>query len=652
MDHSVALSSKSASSDPAIASPSALLAPSEGPTRRGSSTDTSEADFSSELRHHQTSQKEENRNASGLWPSARASKPTEDRSADPAKDGNTVELTSEGPSAALRLSELRGHRGQPVGGEARSLAPVPPSDPATELCSTPPLAATESNDEGGELGGESVDSGSDAHSSAAEDLLRILSLGQITSTATLPMSLPLLVSAPPPALGAALSSAEVERQQGSSSFALPETSRVSDSADLALSPEIFGQGLPSVSQGLSVLPSVAAAVGSADRNVEAAGPAAAWEMQSSMIAGLSALSEGPLVNPEGNAEPAAALSGLAAEAMGGEFASKAQDRSGSRLVETFETVLPEVGTPEAAMRAGGTSTARSVESMPQKFDVTADTDLNPSLLNGGAALGHSLVEGAQTAAGTFEGFDSQNERRAQGEDRASGVLSSLNPPFETRVATALEVEPESLILSPLGLQPGAALRQEILSRVMEVRSQGSGSMNVVLRPDAGTQLNVQLRSHRGEVEVMVVMERGESGPLRAAWEGLQQSLAQQGVRLSDLDAAKGATRDATAQQISQLAGPELDRLKVLDSGTSGFGGSDTGSNSNRHSRSPAQDPFLPNEQGNNAGRDHSRAQDPSNPQLRTSLGMTSSQAGSPRAGSSVAGVTLRSLTANHLETWA
>lgn len=72
-----------------------------------------------------------------------------------------------------------------------------------------------------------------------------------------------------------------------------------------------------------------------------------------------------------------------------------------------------------------------------------------------------------------------------------------------------------------------------------VKKHGSDSMAVVLRPDAETELFVHLSQSNGQVEATIRCERGDLHQLGAVWSQLQDSLAQQKIRLAPLQEAAG-----------------------------------------------------------------------------------------------------------------
>jgi hypothetical protein len=75
---------------------------------------------------------------------------------------------------------------------------------------------------------------------------------------------------------------------------------------------------------------------------------------------------------------------------------------------------------------------------------------------------------------------------------------------------------------------------------------------MVLRPDAETELFVHLSQRNGQVEVTVRCERGDVQLLGALWGQLQESLAQQRVRLAPLQ--EGSSNHSN---FNQSAGSDL-----------------------------------------------------------------------------------------------
>ncbi len=103
------------------------------------------------------------------------------------------------------------------------------------------------------------------------------------------------------------------------------------------------------------------------------------------------------------------------------------------------------------------------------------------------------------------------------------VISSDRPASDSLIAGASDTTGKVERISKL-----------VLGEVALVKQHSSDSMAVVLRPDAETELFVHLTQRNGQIEATVRCERGDLQHLGALWGQLQESLAQQKVRLAPL----------------------------------------------------------------------------------------------------------------------
>jgi hypothetical protein len=78
------------------------------------------------------------------------------------------------------------------------------------------------------------------------------------------------------------------------------------------------------------------------------------------------------------------------------------------------------------------------------------------------------------------------------------------------------------------------LHLQIANGAMELRAARAGSMSVVIRPDAHTEMVLHLKLQNGLVNVEAQMQRGDSASLHSHWGQLQQTLSHQGIRLNSL----------------------------------------------------------------------------------------------------------------------
>lgn len=96
-----------------------------------------------------------------------------------------------------------------------------------------------------------------------------------------------------------------------------------------------------------------------------------------------------------------------------------------------------------------------------------------------------------------------------------------------------EVAPAEII--PVKTVDAAQLVETIRTEVSSVIHRGETNMTVVLRPDSGTQLSLDVSIGRdGTIHAQARCERGDFQTLNAQWPQLQQSLAAHGIRIADL----------------------------------------------------------------------------------------------------------------------
>jgi hypothetical protein len=94
---------------------------------------------------------------------------------------------------------------------------------------------------------------------------------------------------------------------------------------------------------------------------------------------------------------------------------------------------------------------------------------------------------------------------------------------------------ESREVIPVKSIQAAQLVESIRTEVATLRQGNDNTMTVVLRPDSGTQLSVNLSIARdGSVHAQARFDRGDFQSLQAQWPQLQQSLAAHGIRIADL----------------------------------------------------------------------------------------------------------------------
>jgi hypothetical protein len=85
-----------------------------------------------------------------------------------------------------------------------------------------------------------------------------------------------------------------------------------------------------------------------------------------------------------------------------------------------------------------------------------------------------------------------------------------------------------------GSSPAQYVVQEISRNAFQLRQLGAGQMQVVLKPDATTELALHLSLRNGVVEAQAQFQQGDQNSLNSYWKELRLVLAQQGVHLMPL----------------------------------------------------------------------------------------------------------------------
>jgi hypothetical protein len=173
---------------------------------------------------------------------------------------------------------------------------------------------------------------------------------------------------------------------------------------------------------------------------------------------------------------------------------------------------PEMKKPEELSRA---NTAKE-QLLPGAPAPTARPADEPSPASNSKAISAvNEFEKYQASAPTTENLP----LAATGAMRFPAGLHDLSPGDSTEVRPAPVMD---LVL------------HQISASALELKGVNANSMSVVLRPDAHTEVSLELRMNQGLVDVSAEVKRGDLAGLSAHWNELQQSLSSQGVRLGAL----------------------------------------------------------------------------------------------------------------------
>ncbi|HTS18847.1 MAG TPA: hypothetical protein VMP11_14830 [Verrucomicrobiae bacterium] len=95
------------------------------------------------------------------------------------------------------------------------------------------------------------------------------------------------------------------------------------------------------------------------------------------------------------------------------------------------------------------------------------------------------------------------------------------------------------------------IANDVNEAVVSFRRMGTDSAEVSVRPDKSTEISLHLSLNNGQVDVAARLEHGNFDSLNSRWSDLQQSLAQQGIRVGQLDHASLNQNAGNNQQNNQ-----------------------------------------------------------------------------------------------------
>ncbi len=145
----------------------------------------------------------------------------------------------------------------------------------------------------------------------------------------------------------------------------------------------------------------------------------------------------------------------------------------------------------------------------------------------------------------------ENNLPVRADQTAAAIASSYSSAGTSSAAmstdTAVEILPAVDVHSP-----ALERTQELITNyAVRLTSSNTDSLQIVIKPDTGTQLSLELRQHGGGVDAQVVLQQGDFAHLNHRWPELQQQLEQRGIRLGPLTGENGSTGGNHAFQQKQ-----------------------------------------------------------------------------------------------------
>jgi hypothetical protein len=337
-----------------------------------------------------------------------------------------------------------------------------------------------------------------------------------------------------------------------------ETMVAAESAAAATGPQ-FVLPVPVTEEELAELP-VAPVEGESDEAVEPS--PASWAMAMPLLLAVSVPPPPPpppLVTSAGSSAVVALPTAAAAEPM-----------PVAPLPVAAEPPRPEFSADQPALPPSGASAQPVV--MPALARSAMSTEpiatVAPSEPTGRGTVGAKEVEPMQAAEQTERIAEPAEQNLPRGKfvpvlEAARAVESAearpvMPPPVGRRLpaldrtaAVAAAVAAERPVRweaasAVTEARPPAAVEKvftDISQQVVSFKRVGALTAEVQVRPDRQTEITLQWNVRAGQVEVTAQLERGDYDGLRAHWAGLQESLAQQGVRLGPLQPTAAALDD-------------------------------------------------------------------------------------------------------------
>ncbi len=182
--------------------------------------------------------------------------------------------------------------------------------------------------------------------------------------------------------------------------------------------------------------------------------------------------------------------------------------------------------------AGGTAAAKTALSMDKgleqnHFAGSAEQNLPARGRTSPATDARSLVERPVSLV---------HERAADRSDKAfTTVVEALTSrPAVTNLPSNGSTAGVEAASGGTAARTAEQLLQNVSREVAQFKRFNAESMAVVLKPDSHTEIFLHLASRNGQIEIQARFERGDFASLNGQWTQLQQTLSQQGVRLSNL----------------------------------------------------------------------------------------------------------------------
>ncbi len=187
---------------------------------------------------------------------------------------------------------------------------------------------------------------------------------------------------------------------------------------------------------------------------------------------------------------------------------------------------PLVSIESTPAQNAGTGVALDVSLMKKTANVNEVAGLDVQVLPGGTnGTARETISTVHTASGQVRSQEKPNSDFNQ-------PLPGLNMPVTEHTETAAVIALPSL--ADARMRDVERTHDLVSLHALRLVESKADSLQVVIKPGAGTELSLELRHRNGNVEVEAVLQRGDFQLMNQHWPELQEKLEQRGIKLSML----------------------------------------------------------------------------------------------------------------------
>jgi len=110
----------------------------------------------------------------------------------------------------------------------------------------------------------------------------------------------------------------------------------------------------------------------------------------------------------------------------------------------------------------------------------------------------------------------------------------------------------------------------VIQHALRLTDSKTDSLQVVLKPDAGTQLSLELRQRGNGIEAQAILQQGDFEHLKQHWPELQQRLEQRGIKLAPLSNDGNFTAGSGSQGFKNQQNQPAELEPILTGAFAGF----------------------------------------------------------------------------------